>query len=137
MIPDSISQNDVIAALDEIDRLGVPPGRRSRKFHLVRSGKHYPPKVVVSTALPIGTGQELDPGHFNGGIETNDFLTNLGFTIVNGASPGSTAHLPKATAASPPCIGADVHFQLLGQPGDELRSAEHVSGDALDGQQLN
>src|SRR5665213_613808 len=78
LIPKSIQQTDVLAALREIDRTGVPVGRQSRKFHLMYRGNQYPPKYVLTLASKFQTGRELDAGTFNGGDESNDFLRGLG-----------------------------------------------------------
>ena len=81
MIPSVIAAKHVNAAMDEIDRDGIPKGRESRKFFVSREGKRYPPKYVISVACKIATGQELDPSTFNGGAETNDALRSFGFPI--------------------------------------------------------
>ena len=96
MIPKSIQQTDVLAALREIDRTGVPVGRQSRKFHLMYRGNQYPPKYVLTLASKFQTGRELDAGTFNGGDESNDFLRGLGFVVSHGLGP-----LPKPSVTSP------------------------------------
>lgn len=81
MIPRVIQPEHVNAAMDEIDRDGVPAARDSRKFFVWRGGKKYPPKYVISIACRIATGKDLDPATFNGGAETNNALQKLGFSI--------------------------------------------------------
>lgn len=83
MIPQNIERRDIIKAIREIDSNGVPSGRRSRKFLLEYNGKHYPPKYIISLANKHANGKELDSSGFGGGVETNNFLRALGFTIVN------------------------------------------------------
>ncbi len=80
-IPERIGKEDIINAIDIIDRKGIPPKRKSTKFDLINDNRMYPPKYVVSIAAKIATGNELPPNHFYGGPETNSFLTKLGFKI--------------------------------------------------------
>lgn len=82
MIPDRISAKDVIKALDEIDRNGVPKRRESTKYLLKYNGKYYPPKYVISIANKYLNKNELGYDEFHGGYGTNNFLERLGFNIV-------------------------------------------------------
>ena len=82
MIPKNIEREHVIKAMEEIKRNGIPKDRNSRKFLLEFDGKYYPPKYVVSLANKYANGEILDPAQFSGGKETNDFLRNLGFNII-------------------------------------------------------
>ena len=82
MIPRNINQSHIVKAIREIDRNGVPKGRKSRKFQLFHNGKNYPPKYVISLANKYATGVELEPMEFSGGQETNSFLEKLGFRVV-------------------------------------------------------
>ena len=83
MIPGNIEHHHVVAALDQIDRTGLPSERRrSRKYCLVHQQRHYPPKYVLSLANQFANGAILSPGVFNGGPETNAFLQARGFRIV-------------------------------------------------------
>jgi len=49
MIP-GFTSTEVLSALKEIDKNGVPSTRKSRKYDLVFKDKKYPPKYVVSLA---------------------------------------------------------------------------------------
>lgn len=82
MIPKSIKREHIIKAIEEIEKNGVPKRRKSRKFFLEFNGRHYPPKYVISLANKYANGKELDPTKFGGGKETNNFLKNLGFNII-------------------------------------------------------
>jgi len=82
MIPRNIKRIHIIKAIEEIEKNGVPERRKSRKFFLEFSGRHYPPKYVISLANKYANGKELDPTKFGGGKETNNFLKNLGFNII-------------------------------------------------------
>lgn len=77
-----ISRTDVLAAIERIRKEGVPPARQLRKYSVVHDGRHYPPKYVVSLAVENATGQALDAQEFNGGVETNSCLGQLGFSMV-------------------------------------------------------
>jgi predicted HNH restriction endonuclease len=81
MIPLAIKKSHVLKALEGIRTGGVPRRREPTKFYLVHSGRRYPPKFALSLAAKHATGQELLPEDFSGGIETNSFLTDLGFKI--------------------------------------------------------
>lgn len=43
-----IRQEDVFAALREIDQKGIPKNTHSSKYDLIYKGKTYPPKLVLS-----------------------------------------------------------------------------------------
>ncbi len=82
MIPSNIGRKHILEALGEIDSKGIPPMRKSKEFHLLFRGKHYPPKYTLSLANKYANGKELSPGVFSGGVESNSFLQSLGFRIV-------------------------------------------------------
>ncbi len=88
MIPTHIKKKHIIEAIKEATRKGIPPDRISRKFLLEHEGKFYPPKYIVSLANKYACGKTLDPWEFSGGIETNDFLRNLGFKVIKSSSAG-------------------------------------------------
>lgn len=81
----NVTENDVLKALSEIDRYGVPRQRQSRKYNLIHQGKSYPPKYVLSLAYKHANGRELEPHEFNGGDQTNSILTALNFEIKEGS----------------------------------------------------
>ena len=81
-IPENITKDDIIKALSEIDRCGVPPKRKSKNWDLVYNGNNYPPKYSVSIANKYANGRELEYDEFYGGSETKDFLKSLDFTII-------------------------------------------------------
>jgi len=82
MIPKNIKLEHILKAIEEIKRNGIPKGKNSRKFFLEFNGNYYPPKYVISLANKYANGEELDPEEFSGGEETNTFLKELGFNIV-------------------------------------------------------
>ncbi|MBW6480672.1 MAG: hypothetical protein K0B37_14685 [Bacteroidales bacterium] len=79
-----LSKQNILEAFTFIDKNGVPSKRRASKYNLYYNHKHYPPKYVLSIASKIATGIELLPSQFNGGKQTNNLLTKLGFTIRAG-----------------------------------------------------
>jgi len=81
MVKREVSRQNILQALAEIDKSGVPKRRQATKYNLYHDGKSYPPKYVVSLATKYATGQELEASEFSGGDETNTFLSSLGFTI--------------------------------------------------------
>jgi hypothetical protein len=82
-IPKSIEPKHILQAIEKIDVEGVPEQYHSTKFDLLFEGKRYPPKYVISLAHIFVNGEIWTVDNFSGGIETNDFLTNLGFQIVD------------------------------------------------------
>lgn len=81
-IPINIAKVHIIEAIREIDRDGVLPKRKSTGYDLVYEGKYYPPKYVVSIANRYANGKEFSSYEFGGGKETNDFLKERGFQII-------------------------------------------------------
>lgn len=79
-----IKQEDVFAALREIDQKGIPKNAHSSKYDLIYKGRTYPPKLVLSWAYRYATGNELDRRSFEGGKNTPCFncLQGLGFIIM-------------------------------------------------------
>ena len=91
MIPSNIERRHIIMAIRQIEIKGLPKGRESRKFSLIFDDKPYPPKYTISLANMFANGEELSPSLFNGGDETNSFLSSRGFKVVNKATPKSAA----------------------------------------------
>lgn len=79
-----ITQENVEAAIKQIDREGVPSSAQSMGYDLVHQGKKYPPKYVLSVAVGVASGEPLDRNGFSGGEESACFrlLRQLGFEIV-------------------------------------------------------
>ncbi|MEX2752604.1 MAG: hypothetical protein Q6366_012080, partial [Candidatus Freyarchaeota archaeon] len=93
MIPRNINREHIIKAMGEIRKIGVSEGRSSKKFLLEYEGEFYPPKYTISLANKYANGEELDPQEFSGGAETNDFLKDLGFNIVEAPKSSITKPL--------------------------------------------
>jgi hypothetical protein len=83
-IPASVTADHVREAMSRLQRHGVPPGADSTKYDVVdpRTGARLPPKLVVSIAAEIATGEPFPRTQFSGGEATNGPLRDLGFEIV-------------------------------------------------------
>ena len=82
MIPENISKESVLNALDDIRKDGIPQDRHSDKYYLLHDSFLYPPKYVLTIANKFVNSKELDSTEFSGGPESNEFLEKLGFTLV-------------------------------------------------------
>ena len=106
----TISRQHVMAAIEQIEREGVPSRRQATKFALVVKGKRYPPKYVLSLAAQYAVGRQLRPDEFAGGEQTNAVLRGLGFTIhgpgqparPKGRTQGRKAHASRSAEAKHP-----------------------------------
>ena len=85
---DPVTENDVLRAIKEYDRLGAERFFAEHGFaptttyELVANGRRYPPKAILGTAHEFATGKRLSPGDFEGGKSgAVRVLENLGFTI--------------------------------------------------------
>ena len=88
MIPKNITRDNILNAIQEINKDSIPKGRDSKKFKLDYKGRSYPPKYIISLANKYANGEELDPSDFGGGQETNGYLERLGFQII-GKNPST------------------------------------------------
>jgi hypothetical protein len=88
MIPSSITNEDIVKAIKEIDNgRPVPPSRKQHRHLLKYNGKTYPPKFTTSLANKYANGTELAPDDFQGGDETNNFLKLRGFEVISYNDP--------------------------------------------------
>jgi len=100
MINKLVKRQHILEALTEIDNNGVPANRRATKYNLYHNGKTYPPKYVLSIATKIATGKELESSQFNGGDETNNFLSTLEFIIREVISSVGTKSIKSSLSKS-------------------------------------
>ncbi len=98
MIPKNIRKEHVIRAIGEIQRVGFPKNRVSRKYLVKYNDRDYPPKYVISLANKYINDRMLESFQFGGGSETNGFLERLGFEIVDIAAQERS--IPPHTASS-------------------------------------
>jgi hypothetical protein len=89
MIPAGINRHHVLAALSQIDREGITSSRQNRSIALRHSGKSYPPKLVLSVASEIATGQPLASSVFITS-EAERFLMRLGFSLIRTPKEAAT-----------------------------------------------
>src|SRR6266498_3054153 len=87
MIPNSISRENILQAIEEINDKGIPVNRQAEKYLLNYNDFLYPPKYVISVASRFASNKELDSKLFSGklfsgGDEANTFLQNRGFQVV-------------------------------------------------------
>jgi len=82
VIPDNISREDVLRALEKLARSGAPRRRQSTRYLLAHGDRGYPPRYVLAVANTFANGWELHPTALGGGGEANAYLKKLGFTIV-------------------------------------------------------
>ena len=84
MIPENITKEHLLAAIEAINETGIQKGRHSSTYDLIYNDNPYPPKLVISIANKFANGTELDANSFEGGKGTKafDFLENEGFQIV-------------------------------------------------------
>ena len=82
MIPNNISKEAVLSALEAIKNNGIPESRHSDQYFLLHDNFLYPPKYVLTISNKFVNGKELESTEFSGGPESNEFLENLGFIVV-------------------------------------------------------
>src|SRR4051794_14872232 len=83
-IPDGITRDDVLQAIDDYDAGTVDHRfRASLLYDLVYDGKRYPPKALVGLAARRLRGRPLEPNEFSAGEDSRCFATlrNLGFVV--------------------------------------------------------
>jgi 5-methylcytosine-specific restriction protein A len=81
-IPSSITRDHVLRAMEILADRGIEAGSQSTRFDVVApDGTRLPPKLVISLAAELATGNPLSRSDFSGGDQSNDRLENLGFEI--------------------------------------------------------
>ena len=83
MIPSQITREQLIQAAGIIDRNGIPGNRKSTKYNVLVNGKKYPPKYLIAVASKLALGKMISALVYNGGLESNSFLRDRGFSITN------------------------------------------------------
>jgi len=85
---DRVTNDDVVRALEEYDRLGAEQFFSEHGFaptttyDLVWKEHLYPPKAILGTAYEFATGKRLASGDFEGGKSgAVKVLGNLGFDV--------------------------------------------------------
>jgi 5-methylcytosine-specific restriction protein B len=82
-LPENITKEHLIQAINKIDIEGIPKDVVSQYYDVIYNGKKYPPKLIISYANIFANGIELDRNTFPGGIGTPCFklMEREGFTI--------------------------------------------------------
>ena len=82
-IPQNITKEHIIKAIEEIDSNGIQKGEHSTTYDVIYNGKKYPPKLVVSIANKYVNGIRLPRNEFHGGLGKQSFklLEDEGFII--------------------------------------------------------
>ena len=82
-IPQNISREHIIQAIEEIKKVRWPPRNNSTTYDLFYEGERYPPKIVVMYANKYANGELFDVSQFSGGEDTtNKFFRARGFEIL-------------------------------------------------------
>ena len=81
-IPTNITRDHIIKAISRINNEGVPKARNYRIWALKQNDRLYPCKLLISWANVFANGKELESNLFIA-HEANDYLTHLGFTVIN------------------------------------------------------
>jgi len=84
IIPDGITRDHILSAMEEFDRHGMPHGfKPSHTYDVVHENKRYPPPAIVALAIKQLTGT-LPPPVIRGGKRTRCFalLEECGFVIA-------------------------------------------------------
>lgn len=83
MIPKEITRNHILKSIKEFNEYGCNKKYDSTKYDLLFNGRRYPPKYIISIAYKFESNSPHPVKNFNGGKETNNFLENLGFSIID------------------------------------------------------
>jgi len=80
-IPSNLTKQDILDAVEYIDKNGVPDKNKSTKYELVvDSGKKYSPKYVIAVANHLVHNVDISTEEFNA-IEAKNFLKGMNFMI--------------------------------------------------------
>lgn len=82
-IPESISRDHILRAIEKIKKEGVPPRRQALNLAMAFEGKKYPIKLIISWANVYANGEELNPNPSNfNSYMAREYLVGLGFNVV-------------------------------------------------------
>ena len=82
MIPKGFRHEHFLKAAIEIDVMGIPELRQSKRYDLLLNGKKYPPKYLISIAYKFLEGKEFPSENFNA-VETKDYFIRRGYRILD------------------------------------------------------
>lgn len=77
----NIDEQSIKAAMEYIDKNGVPKSNESTQYDLVtEDGKHYPPKYLIAVASHLNNGTDIVADGFNA-VEAKSYLESRGYYI--------------------------------------------------------
>jgi len=83
MIPKNITKEHIENGFEHFEKVGLPDFHaKSVYYDVLRDGKVYPPKVIVSYANIFSNGEELDRNTFNP-KEASKVLRDNGYEVIN------------------------------------------------------
>ena len=123
MIPVVIKKVHICKAMQRIAVDGFPTRRKSRDYCLAADGRCFPPKYTIALAHEIATGNLLDSEEFSGGDESERFLKDHGFDVIECKCGGY-----HRDARSESMAQQDLSRQDVGPDGDRSRRASDSSG---------
>ena len=129
VIPASINSKHIQKAMQKIIKVGFPKKNKSRKHCLKVDGRHFPPKYTVALANSFITGYLLGSEEFEGGDQTNDFLRDRGFTIVDCTCGGGMMTDAPAAAQT---VRAALVFPTLKRKGPKIPAVSEFGGERVD-----
>lgn len=108
-----ITRQNIIDALKQIDKEGVPFHNQSVTYDLVtEDGKKYPPKYVIIVATKLANGENLSTEEFNS-IDAYNFLQKLGFTIETRSGKAETIQQKfELTITADSVVSTDERFTM-------------------------
>ncbi len=68
MIPSNITEEHILLAIQEIDQSSYPEKHESKKYNLIHNEKPYPPKVIISVAKCLASGDGRVGSELSGGV---------------------------------------------------------------------
>jgi len=121
-IPDGITRDDVLDALQRLDAGVEHAFAASMKYDVVYKGLRYAPKAVIGLAAERLSGRQLGPYDFKGGEESKCFrvLEGLGFTITEKETAAQPGVVGKPWRTDPVLAGQRVN-DILGNISAETR----------------
>jgi len=81
VIPKNITKQDILDAIQYIEKNGIPHHNQSTKYDLIDdSGKKYPPKYIIAVANHLANNTAISVEGYNA-VEAKNFLEGLNFVI--------------------------------------------------------
>jgi 5-methylcytosine-specific restriction protein B len=97
-IPKGITREDVLQAIDALDRGQQHGFGKPKRYNLVHEGKRYAPKAVIGLAAKRLKGRPLTHVEFKSGeLQVNKILRDLGFEVAAKAKLDSRVDNPTIT----------------------------------------